>query len=759
MRFHSSSLSFKLGFIVVLTLFCECTFMAMLYSMLEDAEKQLAKEEHARVVIARINRISVLCQEVATGLSRQIEKVETDAAQTYFDSRDAIPVEFNKLKKMLRKHPDEVAQIKILEDAALRGVDVVEEYRRGVARDGKAKHAHKLMELHSVGDDVSDKFNSVMETYREKVVAGRHAQLESRNFMRSVLVGGVVLNVAIALGVTIFFMTGVIRRLRQIADNSLLFAAGRPLNPVMEGNDEISYLDSVFHRMVETVSDLRHREQAVVDNAQDVILSLHTDLIFASVNKACSQAWGYSPEDLLGRRLIQLIPENDRENVADTLERIIEDGLARQFESGLVKQDGTEIDLLWSAHWSDKEKTLFCVAHDITERKRAELVIKASAEKVRTMIAHMLVGIIILDEDGKVQEISSRSEKIFDRTCDEVVGLELSELLDLESFRGAAERSSEQNSADGSDAEGATFNRAAWLINRSRAMVKVLCEKSMKGPVETFGLRGRKGSREQIPVEFSVARILTADDEEEFLVNVQDISERHAIEQMKNDFVAMVSHDLRTPLTSIRSTLDLFSSDAFGEVTDTGKDRLSRAQSNVDKLIRLINDLLDLEKLKQGKMHLVLQPTDLQELVEQSCDLVRAFAERQNIELKIDVPPIEVTVDGERTMQVLVNLLGNAIKFSPQDSIVSVKAIESNNQVEIRVGDQGPGIPPAKQELVFQRFKQVGDSKEERKSGSGLGLAISKAIVEAHDGEIGVESEVGKGSTFFIKFPTVTGPR
>jgi|AGTN01.2.fsa_nt_gi PAS domain S-box len=732
--------------------------MFMLYGMLEDAEQQLAKEEHARVVIARINKISVLCQDVATGLSRQIEKIETDAAQNYFDSRDAIPQEFNKLKKMLRKYPGEVAQVKELEDAALRGVEVVEEYRRGVARDGKAKHAHKLMELHSVGDDVSDKFNSVMETYREKVVAGRHAQLESRNFMRKVLVGGVVLNVAIALGVTIFFMTGVIRRLRQIADNSLLFAAGRPLNPVMHGNDEISYLDSAFHRMVETVSDLRHREQAVVDNAQDVILSLHTDLIFASVNKACNQAWGYSPDDLLGRRLVQLIPENGREIVADTLERIIEDGLARQFESGFIKQDGTEIDLLWSAHWSEKEKTLFCVAHDITERKRAELVIKASAEKVRTMIAHMLVGIVILDEDGKVQEISARSEKIFDRSSDEVVGLELSELLDLESFRGAAERSSEQNSADDSDADGVTFNRAAWLANRSRALVKVLCEKSMKGPVETFGWRGRKGTGEQIPVEFSVARIPTADGEE-YLVNVQDISERHAIEQMKNDFVAMVSHDLRTPLTSIRSTLDLFSADAFGEVTDTGKDRLSRAQNNVDKLIRLINDLLDLEKLKQGKMHLVLEPTDLRELVEQSCDLVRAFAERQSIELKIDVPPIEVTVDGERTMQVLVNLLGNAIKFSPADSIVSVKAIESNNQVEIRVGDQGPGIPPAKQELVFQRFKQVGDSKEERKSGSGLGLAISKAIVEAHDGEIGVESEVGKGSTFFIKFPTVNGPR
>lgn len=758
MRFYSSSLKFKLLFVIVLTLFCECAFMAILYGMLEDAERQLAKEEHARVVIARINKISVLCQDVATGLSRQIEKVEIDAAQNYFDSRDAIPMEFNKLKKMLRKYPDEVEQIKGLEDAALRGVEVVEEYRRGVARDGKARHAGKLIQLHSVGDDVSEKFNAVMETYREKVVAGRKAQLESRNFMRTVLLGGVVLNIAIALGFTLFVLTGVIRRLRQIADNSMLFAAGRPLNPVLEGNDEISYLDAAFHRMVDTVSDLRHREQAVVDNAQDVILSLHTDLIFASVNKACHRAWGYLPDDLLGRRLIQLIPEIDRENVADTLERIIDDGQTRQFESGLVRQDGSVIDSLWSAHWSEKEKTLFCVAHDITERKRIEAVIKASAEKIRTMIAHMLVGIVILDSDGKVQEISPRSEKIFNRSSDEVVGLELPELLDLESFRGPAERLIEQSNSDNSDADGAPFSRAAWLNNRSRGMVEVLCEKSMKGPLETFGWRGRKGSREQVPVEFSVARIPTADGEE-FLVNVQDISERHAIEQMKNDFVAMVSHDLRTPLTSIRSTLDLFSADAFGEVTDTGKDRLSRAQNNVDKLIRLINDLLDLEKLKQGKMHLVLQPTDLQELVEQSCDLVRAFAERQNIGIEIDVPPIEVTVDGERTMQVLVNLLGNAIKFSPTDSVVSVKAHESNNQIEIRVGDQGPGIPPAKQELVFQRFKQVGDSKEERRSGSGLGLAISKAIVEAHDGEIGVESEVGKGSTFFIKLPTVTGPR
>lgn len=226
------------------------------------------------------------------------------------------------------------------------------------------------------------------------------------------------------------------------------------------------------------------------------------------------------------------------------------------------------------------------------------------------------------------------------------------------------------------------------------------------------------------------------------------------VEKQKQEVISMVSHDLRSPLMSLDFSLTLIGSGKYGELNERGHKELSSAESSAKRLIRLINDLLDIEKIESGKLTVLKMPLSFQALAEHSADSVQALAAAKEIEVVIENPgDIEFPGDADRLEQVIINLLGNAIKFSPNQSKVVIKGDEKGKFVEIRVIDSGPGIPADYKKKVFDRFQQVsrGDGKE--KEGTGLGLAISRAIIEAHGGTIGVDSQDGKGSSFWIRLP------
>lgn len=225
-------------------------------------------------------------------------------------------------------------------------------------------------------------------------------------------------------------------------------------------------------------------------------------------------------------------------------------------------------------------------------------------------------------------------------------------------------------------------------------------------------------------------------------------------EKQKQEVMSMVSHDLRSPLMSLDFSLTLIGTGKYGELSERGLKELNSAENSAKRLIRLINDLLDIEKIESGKLNVLKTPLSFRILADHSADAVRALAVSKNIEILIEsADDIEFAGDADRLEQVIINLLGNAIKFSPNGSKVVIRAEEKGNFVEIRVVDEGPGIPADYRKKVFERFQQVsrGDGKE--KEGTGLGLAISRAIVEAHGGSIGVDSEEGKGSSFWIRLP------
>ena len=240
----------------------------------------------------------------------------------------------------------------------------------------------------------------------------------------------------------------------------------------------------------------------------------------------------------------------------------------------------------------------------------------------------------------------------------------------------------------------------------------------------------------------------------------EDITKRQAIEKMKDEFISVVSHELRTPLTSIRGALGLLSTGVLSSASEKGERIIKIAAHSTEHLVRLVDDILELERLDSGKIELVIAKIQLQELIFQAVEKVQIFAYKQKIQLQITEVEGEFEGDRRRLVQVLTNLLSNAIKFSDSGSTVQLDAkfeqVEddlSQSVVVFSVRDRGRGIPQEKLSSIFERFHQVDASDSRRKGGTGLGLAICLSIVEQHGGRIWVESVYGEGTVFYFSLP------
>jgi signal transduction histidine kinase len=234
------------------------------------------------------------------------------------------------------------------------------------------------------------------------------------------------------------------------------------------------------------------------------------------------------------------------------------------------------------------------------------------------------------------------------------------------------------------------------------------------------------------------------------------VDEWNDSKKMQQYLIAMVSHDLRSPLTSLQGMLTLLSVGALGELPDKAQAKVLLAEADLTRLIKLTNDLLDTERLASGKLDLKILSASMEELIDSSLDSVRSFADQHKIKLKAETVPIEVEMDPNRILQVLCNFLTNAIKYAPQDSLVTVRCEKDGAFVRASVIDQGRGVPKEKQEVIFEKFQQVDEADARVMGGKGLGLAICKSIVEQHGGTLGVLSENGNGSAFWFRIPIRT---
>jgi len=240
------------------------------------------------------------------------------------------------------------------------------------------------------------------------------------------------------------------------------------------------------------------------------------------------------------------------------------------------------------------------------------------------------------------------------------------------------------------------------------------------------------------------------------------LNERSQLDRLKDEFISTVSHELRTPLTSIRGALGLLSSGTIGDVDAKALNLLRIATTNTDRLIRLINDILDLERMESGRAPLQIRRCSLRDLCQQAIETMSAMADDSMVHLEL-VPstvaqaaaPEALFLDGDsdRILQVLTNLLSNAIKFSPRASTVRIYTDATHDSIQLKVVDEGRGIPPEKLDTVFDRFQQVEPSDSRQRGGTGLGLAICRSIVQQHGGSIWAQRNLGPGTTLYVMLP------
>lgn len=262
-----------------------------------------------------------------------------------------------------------------------------------------------------------------------------------------------------------------------------------------------------------------------------------------------------------------------------------------------------------------------------------------------------------------------------------------------------------------------------------------------------------------IPVEYSSRPMFDEDGTQRGSVVVfRDVTERRAIDRLKSEFVSTVSHELRTPLTSIRGALGLLGSGLLGPLHEKGRRMLEIAVSNTDRLVRLINDILDLERIGSGAVELARTDVDANTVMVQASQGLQAMADEAGVDLLVTPASGMLLGDSDRIIQTLTNLIGNAIKFSPAGTTVTVSGTAREADFVFCVADQGRGVPEEKLETIFERFSQVDASDSRDKGGTGLGLAICKTIVQAHGGRVWAEKNEPAGSRFQFTIPLTTQP-
>ncbi len=329
--------------------------------------------------------------------------------------------------------------------------------------------------------------------------------------------------------------------------------------------------------------------------------------------------------------------------------------------------------------------------------------------RTRKILTSLPLGLLVLNDEMKIEAANSRIEQIFTYTPRELAGQHIKFLFpEIESVEADA------------------------ALKRTPGKVK---------------------SQDYIACEI-FANDFEEGGEKRIFMHVQDITERQRLEQLRKDFVQMVSHDLRTPLTSINMLLSMLGQDRFGKLDEQGYTAVNRARSNADYLIKLVSDLLDAEKLESGDLEIEKQATSVKSIIDKVVDATQEAARAQKVTIVAEINEGGLIADEDRLVQVLINLVSNAVKYSEPETCVTVRGRLEGEGAQFDVVDHGPGIAANQQEAIFQRYKQLNQPKKLKRRGFGLGLAICKALVEAHKGRIWLQSQEGKGSTFSFAIPS-----
>ena len=363
-------------------------------------------------------------------------------------------------------------------------------------------------------------------------------------------------------------------------------------------------------------------------------------------------------------------------------------------------------------------------SRDALDRARMQQRLVESRRHMQLLLDHMPDGVLSFDAAGRVQWINPAARLMFQCSAADTVGRSVRELIP---------------DIDISDVD----------------LQPTMPDGMAPAQVPRLALRGRRGDGGEFPIEAALVK-LHADGALMGLCVCRDVSQSQRMEHMKHEFVSMVSHELRTPLTSLRGSLALLADGSIGGLPPDALRLLKLARDNSERLVHLVNDILDFEKLRAGALRVEAEEVDFGAIAQQAVDAIDGMAQQASVTLRVmrTEAAFPVQADPARLMQVLGILLSNAIKHSPPHGTVLVILTRRSEWVRLTVCDQGPGVPAEFASRLFEPFEQARDPSHRKQGGTGLGLAISRALMEMMLGSIGVEPQrSGDGARFWIELP------
>jgi len=441
-------------------------------------------------------------------------------------------------------------------------------------------------------DKVYDCVSGILKAVNTVHEAAPAEMAQAIDAIKYALVAFVVASIVLSIVLAYFASVSIRKPLELMAQTADKISQRIPLEAPMEGRDELAALDDLLHQVDTAIDHALTSERNLIAFAGDLVCSIDQNGLFTSANPYAYTLLGCSPERLLSSSVLDFVLSDDCDKVDRLIGARTISGVAPGLEVRMQTVSKNIIDTSWSAIWSERDQSLFCIIHDISERKN--------------------------------------------------------------------------------------------------------------------------------------------------------------LERMKQDFIAMISHDLRTPLMSVHSSLELVQSGATGELAPQAEVQLGSASRSTEHLIELVNDLLDFEKLEAGRMDFTVETAPLPEIFEETCQHVKALSDKMNVQIICPENRLSVRCDRRKLIQVLVNLVSNALKHSPNGGVIRLENQRVKDMIEISVHDEGPGVPEEFQQSIFAPFEQI-SSRATAKLGTGLGLAICKLIVEGQGGKIGVRSSgTLKGSAFWF---------
>ncbi|MCA9804172.1 MAG: PAS domain S-box protein [Cyanobacteria bacterium HKST-UBA02] len=565
-----------------------------------DAEEELRRATIAKKIADEVNQLSNETLDAMTSYGSEKGDFVMPGKGVIYDLHESFLKHYKKLEKLTQNDPESRKVVLEAEKAGEEAFNTLQEIDYSIHREeivGKESRKPLWKNLRKYGKDLLSHDLIDLAKSKERYAETSpevQAQLRQRVQTFMLLAGGA--NLIVTLFVAFYLTQALANKIRRLNENTVRLASDLPLYPVMGGDDELSRLDQVFHQMAGQLKEAHRKERALIDNARDMICSIDERTRFVAVNPASQELLDYSPEDLLRLPFVDIVAAEQVAPALEYLDRVKEAEQTDAFETRLKRKDGSIIDVLLSAHFSRDEASIFCVIHDITERKEAE--------------------------------------------------------------------------------------------------------------------------------------------------------------RLRQEVVAMITHDLRTPLSTVANIFDFLGRGDFGKLSEKGDKYVDSGVRNVNRMMTLVNDLLDIEKLKTGSVDLEVRAVNLSDCLRNCAELYLALGAEEGIDVTVDSEDedLKILADEDKLSRLLNNMVANAVKFSPRGGTVKIELSRQGDDAVVSVIDQGPGIPEDVIERVFERFFQV--QKSSRKGlGSGLGLAIVKAIADAHGFKVWAESAEGSGSSFKLLIP------